>query len=191
MSKLNQSNPTKVAEHEVAAITIEGILQKEETMTFEEMRAVVDALIDEGEALAKEAEKVLARVPIDDIIIGELHSLFMAASDAFIMARDNAKGYDEIIAAAAKVRDTTAAWARYVLATAATPERSIPGRTDAILWRLQQKGLIVDSGERRWNEDKRRDDIVWVTVPGLPADCDTDSAEENAVLEFIRAASPA
>jgi hypothetical protein len=167
------------------------VLQKERTMTFEEMRAVVDALIDEGDALAKEAEKVLARVPIDDIIIGELHSLFMAASDEFIVARDNAKGYDEIIAAASKVRDTTAAWARYVLATAAAPDRSIPGRTDAIFSRLQQKGLIVDSGERRWSEDKRRDDIVWVTVPGLPADCDTGSAEENAVLEFIRAASPA
>jgi hypothetical protein len=32
--------------------------------------------------------------------------------------------------------------ARYVLATAAPPERSIPGRTDAILLRLQQKNLI-------------------------------------------------
>lgn len=156
-------------------------------MTFEEMRAVVDALLDEGDALAKKAEKVLARVPIDDIIIGELHSLFMVASDEFIMARDNAKGYDEIIAAAGKVRDTTAAWARYVLATAAAaPERSIPERIDAILSRLQQKGLIIDSGERRWSEKKGRDDIVWVTVPGLPADCNAGSAEENAVLEFIR-----
>jgi hypothetical protein len=53
------------------------------------------------------------------------------------------------------------------------------------LSRLQQKGLIVDSGERRWSEKKGRDDIVWVTVPRLPADCDTGSAEENAVLKFI------
>jgi hypothetical protein len=48
---------------EAAAITIEGVLQRERTMTFEEMRAVVDALIDEGDALVEEAEKVLARVP--------------------------------------------------------------------------------------------------------------------------------
>jgi hypothetical protein len=41
---------------------------------------------------------------------------------------------------AAKVRDTTAAWARYVLATAAAPERSIPGRKDAILFATAAEG---------------------------------------------------
>jgi hypothetical protein len=90
---------------EAAPIMIEGVLQRERTMTFEEMRAVVEALIDEGDALVEEAEKVLARVPIDDVVIGELYSLFMAASDEF-MAPDNAKGYDQITPR--KVRDTTA-----------------------------------------------------------------------------------
>jgi hypothetical protein len=155
-------------------------------MTFEEMRDIVDALFDEGEALCRETDKMLPRVPPDDVIVGELHSLFLAAVDEFVEARDNAKGYDEIIAAATKVRDTCTASARYVLATAAASEKSILGRIDAILSRLQQKGLIVDTGERRWSPKKQRDDVVWVVAPGAPRDYDAGSAEENALFQFIR-----
>ena len=53
-------------------------------MTYEEMREIADAPIDEGKAAALKAEQVLACVPGDDIIVGELHGRFMLAADEFI-----------------------------------------------------------------------------------------------------------
>jgi hypothetical protein len=113
-------------------------------MTYEEMRAVVDGLLEEGSAAGLKADEVLDRVPRDDAIVGELYSLFSAAADEFEEVSDNVREFDEIIAAATKVRDTSLAWARYVEAVAAAPEQSIPGRIDAILAQLQKQGLIVD-----------------------------------------------
>ena len=87
------------------------------------------------------------------------------------------------------MRDTALAWARYVEATAKAPEKSILGRVDAILGRLHERGLITDSGERRWSSKKHCDDVVWVIAPDVPEGYDAGSDEANTVLEFIRGRS--
>jgi hypothetical protein len=51
-------------------------------MTFDEMRATLDAMINECIATSQKAEKVLDRVPTDDIIVSELHALNMHAPSA-------------------------------------------------------------------------------------------------------------
>jgi hypothetical protein len=99
------------------------------------------------------------------------------------------KGHDEIVAAAIKMRDANRAWASYVEATAKAPEKAIPGRIDTILAQLHARGLIVDSGERRWSPQKKLDDVVWVIAPGVPANFDAGSDEMNTVLEFLRSHS--
>src|SRR5271169_4041872 len=106
-------------------------------MTYEEMRDVIDAIFEAGEAETIEAEKVLQQVPMDDVIVGELFGLFMAAVDDFkaikqkVMRGGSGGEYDEIIAAATKVRDASLTWARYVEAVAKAPEKSTPGRAPA------------------------------------------------------------
>jgi hypothetical protein len=162
-------------------------------LTYEEMRAALEIILDEAGAAAMKAEKVLQLVPGDDIIVGELHAVVMAAADEFDGARRDSvsKSFDEITAAASKLRNATLAWCRYVEAAAAAPDKSIPGRIDAILLNLQKRGLIVDSGQRRWSEKKNRDDIVWIAAPGVPVDYDAGPSDANAVLNFIRARSSA
>jgi hypothetical protein len=59
-------------------------------MTYEEMMTVVVDLLDEGEAAAVKAERVLELVPTDDIIVGELHTLVMVAGDEFRATGDKA-----------------------------------------------------------------------------------------------------
>jgi hypothetical protein len=77
---------------------------------------------------------------VDDVIVDELHALFTAAADEFeVIKRDDGKRYDEIIAAATRVRDAALVWARYVEATAKAPEKSIPGGIDAILRQRQTR----------------------------------------------------
>ena len=161
-------------------------------MTYEEMSDVIDAIFEAGEAGTIEAEKVLQQVPMDDVIVGELFGLFMAAVDDFeaikqkVMRGGSGGEYDEIIAAATKVRDASLTWARYVEVVAKAPEKSTPGRFDAILARLHERGLIVDTGERRWNPQKQHHDVMWALAPGLPEDCDAGSDVANAVLNFLR-----
>jgi hypothetical protein len=158
-------------------------------MTYEEMMTIVHDLLDESEAAAVKAERVLELVPTDDIIVGDLHTLVMVAGDKFRATWG--QSFDETIAAASKLRNASLAWARYVEVTAAAPDQSIPGRVDALLLQLQTLGLIVDSGERRWSEKKNCDDVVWVVASGWPADYDAGSSEANAVLKFIRERSTA
>jgi hypothetical protein len=114
-----------------------------------------------------------------------LRTTSSSAGDEFAAVRHTGE-CDQIIAAAARVRDAGLAWARYVEAAAKAPEKSIPGRIDAIFAQLHERGLIVDTGERRWSPKKKRHDVVWVIAPGLPKDYDAGSDDVNAVLQFIR-----
>jgi hypothetical protein len=100
-------------------------------MTYEEMWEVTDASLEEAEAATLKVDNILDHVPImnnavDDLVVDvdELHEQFEAAANAYAEALGNLRSFrnfDEIIAAATKVRDTSLAWARYVeVAAAAT-----------------------------------------------------------------------
>lgn len=89
--------------------------------SFEEMQEIVDALFEEAEATMLKVENILDRAPImneGDLVVDELRDQFEAAANAFEGARGDLKGFDEIIAVATKVRDTSLAWAPYIEAIA-------------------------------------------------------------------------
>jgi hypothetical protein len=133
-------------------------------VTFDEMVTTVEALLDEGESAAANGNELLPLVPDNDIIVDELWGLFMASADEFDEIRRSSRNFDEIVAAAAKTRDTTLAWLRYIEAVIAASDKSIPGDLNAVYEDLAKKGYVVDSGRRRKNR-AGKEEIVWVMRP--------------------------
>jgi hypothetical protein len=64
-------------------------------------------------------DRVIMTDAVDNAVVDELHAQFVAAADAYEEVRDDMRGFDEIIAAATKVRDTSLAWTQYIEAITA------------------------------------------------------------------------
>jgi hypothetical protein len=130
-------------------------------LSFEEKADAIEAMFDECKAAGARGDELLAFVPEDDVIVGELWGKFMKASDEFECARALDRDIDAVLAASTKMRDAVLACLRYTEAVAINPKQAIRGDVEAVERDLADKGFLVDSG-RRDSAGK----IIWIQRRG-------------------------